>query len=340
MPNPVTQQERLIARRSKPMERALQRWMLKRAREEAAKQTKALRLKKGGGFTVSKALVRGEPIDVARQKLSNARLRLDGLDWREEWEEEPTREERESAASEVSKAKRNYERVSKAEPIDQELLDILMRFGIAQATGAAGRIGTQGDIKRLVDPKRLKRELQSKDFRLKVFTELERWATKRARGISVDTRKMVKRSIMQILSDAGGEFPQPSAGEMARRIRTQFHGEDPEGRVFAFSPERAALIARTELAQAENTGTANGYEAAGVKKIRWLAKRDGRSGKRHHEKMHNKEVRFGDETFITPLGNRLRWPADPRAPIEDTANCRCAFRAVIVKGDKRQEIGT
>jgi len=323
MPNPLTQQNRLVARRAKTMERSLTRWMLRRAREQAAEKIKALRRKADGGWTT---IAKREPLLVASRRLNDARNYLNEID---SWGDDPTGEARKIATAAVSKSKRDYERVLKADPIDQELLDILMRFGIAQSEDAALRIGYESGVKRLVDSQQLKRALASKEFKLKIFTEAKKWATSRARHISADTRGMVTDSIMRVLTDAASEVPMPSTGEIARRIRTQFHGTDPKGRVFAFSPERAALIARTELAQATNTGTFNGYKAAGVKKIRWLAKRDGRSGDRHHERMHGEEIELG-ERFTLPDGTRMRHPGDPSAPIKHTANCRCAVRAVIV----------
>jgi len=288
MPNRQQQQERLIERRSKPMIRALQNWMLKRAREEAARQTKLLRLKKGGkGYTVAK----------------------------------------------------RYELISKAEGIDEELLAILMRFGVAQATDASFRVGSMSGVDRILNPKRLKAALTDKRFKLKIFTELEGWATKRVREVEIETRKLVKESIMSLLTDAADEDVLPSTGEIARRIRTTFHSEKVGNRIYAWSPERAALIARTELAQAENTAAFQTYglidktarEKGYYSVVRWLAKTgDRRSGKRRHWKMHGKEVKVG-EAFILPSGARGKHPGDPALPIGDLANCRCGHRIVLKK---------
>ncbi len=101
----------------------------------------------------------------------------------------------------------------------------------------------------------------------------------------------------------------------------------PDVREYAFSPERAALIARTETSIAENAGIFAGYEASGVEEIEWLAFRDGRSGDRHHERMHGKRVKLGDY-FILPSGAQMMFPGDSDGPIGDLANCRCTSRAV------------
>lgn len=222
-------------------------------------------------------------------------------------------------------------RVSKAAGDDEELKAILMRFGVAFAEDSAISVSatTQG-LDTIVDPKLVAREMQQKEFKLKLFQQLDGWYSKRAEQISADTKKMVRDSIQRLITQSLLETPRPSMGEIARRIRTQTHGEDVEGRIYAFSPERAAVIARTELVQAENTGKFEAYKVAGVKKKRWLAKRDGKSGDRHHERMHGVTIDI-DEKFTTPLGNDLRFPGDPRAPIGDTVNCRCSLRAVVVE---------
>ncbi len=87
------------------------------------------------------------------------------------------------------------------------------------------------------------------------------------------------------------------------------------------------LIARTEMAQAENTGIVEGYKASGVKRLVWLAYKDGRSGDREHDEMHRVETPVG-VPFELPDGTRMRYPGDPAAPIKHTANCRCSVGSV------------
>jgi len=284
MPNPLTQHERLLAVKTKPLELALSRWMMKRAREESARQVKLLS-KQGGLWVVGK----------------------------------------------------HRELVSKADGIDQDLFDLLMRYGINQATDSAGRT-IAGPVTRVLDPKMLQQAMQSKAFKLKIFTILDGWATEQAKRIPAETARLVKKSIMDLLTSAAGEIPQPSIGEMARRIRTQFHGEDAAGRVYAWSPERAALIARTEMNMASNTGAFTGYQkideiskdTGWEPRKRWLAKTDGQSGDRHHEMLNNVTIGV-DEYFETWLGEKMLYPGDPSADIKELANCRCAHRIVMVK---------
>lgn len=212
---------------------------------------------------------------------------------------------------------------------DEELVAILMRFGLAQTKEAALRVASStADIEQLIDPQDLAREIRSKDTQIVFFQTVKDWAEERASFILEDTKNEVRDSVNRLIEESMTETPRPSTGEIARRIRTQYHG-DAGSRMFAFSPERAALIARTEMAQAENKGTFEGYKIAGVKMKRWLSYRDGRSGDRQHNKMHNVTIPIGDK-FETPLGNRLMYPGDSSAPIKETANCRCGMRAVIV----------
>lgn len=146
-------------------------------------------------------------------------------------------------------------------------------------------------------------------------------------GIAKETREGVRDSIRTLVREGLAEIPTPSAGEIARRIRSTYLGEVDKP-PFLVSSERAALIARTELAQDQNTGIFAGYVEIGAKRKVWSAYSDGRSGDRHHELMDGKSVPLGED-FVTPLGNRLRYPGDPAAPIKETANCRCTITAEV-----------
>lgn len=101
-----------------------------------------------------------------------------------------------------------------------------------------------------------------------------------------------------------------------------------------FSPARAALIARTELADADTAGALAGFAAVDVEKARWLAKpNDGRSGERMHYKMNQHKALpviglIGADRsrwFRLPSGERARRPVDPLLPVGERVNCRCVL---------------
>lgn len=117
--------------------------------------------------------------------------------------------------------------------------------------------------------------------------------------------------------------PVGEADELYRRFGSKMQA--PGERALIFSPERAELIARTELGQAENAGIYAGYVETGVDEIEWLGYRDGRSGQRQHDRMVGVRVKVG-EMFVLPSGVRLRHPGDMDAPIGETVNCRCTTR--------------
>jgi hypothetical protein len=193
---------------------------------------------------------------------------------------------------------------------------LLARFGARAVSDAATEV-TAGSLVQGV--------LEGRTPRIKVFQEWRAGLDRRVSDLRESTREAVRAAVQTIVSEAEAEVPRPSTGSIARRIRTQLTAE--EGRVLAFSSERAALIARTELNIGANTGLAGGYEALGVEQIEWIAYRDGRSGDRHHERMHGKRTRLG-EPFTLPSGAQLRWPGDQDGPIGELANCRCTTRAV------------
>lgn len=93
---------------------------------------------------------------------------------------------------------------------------------------------------------------------------------------------------------------------------------------------RSEVIARTESLRATHQGTeeafnelAEGGAVNGRTMVsEWFATGGGRT-RDSHRAMHGQTRPFG-EPFVSGLGNKLRFPGDPQAPIADTAQCRCS----------------
>ena len=204
-----------------------------------------------------------------------------------------------------------------APPTDQELIDLLTKFGLLQIK-TAGRDVAAGLGGKWVTPPQLAATVRRQKAVL-------------VQNIMKETRAAVRGQLRKMLLDASKEKPIPSIGEIARRIRNTYLGPKDQ-RPMVVNPARAMLIARTEAVQTENTGIQQGMAIAGVAWIEWRAHTDGKSGDRHHERMNGKRItmagsRGSDKTkwFQTPLGNQLRFPGDPTGPIKETANCRCTI---------------
>jgi len=218
----------------------------------------------------------------------------------------------------------------------EDLLELLTRYGLRQID-ETGRLtySSLGGGRWVIPPSLVDGLLAEK--------------TVLVQRIAAETRSSVRESLRRLMDTALHESPAPSVGEIARRIRTQFHGAtggeargglvdvtepgilptETQGygarsNLYAFSSERAALIARTEAQQYESTGIFAGMDEAGVEEIEWLSSNNPNHGDRRHDLMNGKTVRLG-EYFVTPLGNRMRYPGDPEAPIKETANCGCSF---------------
>ena len=92
---------------------------------------------------------------------------------------------------------------------------------------------------------------------------------------------------------------------------------------------RADTIARTETLSALNMGRHQAVEQViATGKVRrqdvrlvWDAAKDRRTRDTHWD-LDGQSVAYG-EAFHTIRGNTIRFPGDPRAPAEETINCRC-----------------
>jgi len=82
---------------------------------------------------------------------------------------------------------------------------------------------------------------------------------------------------------------------------------------------RAALIARTEVHNATQYGTMQGYKQAGLTTKIWVAVMDGATRDTHASV--DGEERPIDRTF----SNGLMFPGDPNGPAEEVINCRCVL---------------
>lgn len=104
---------------------------------------------------------------------------------------------------------------------------------------------------------------------------------------------------------------------------------------------RAETIARTETLKVVNQARyeslqqvidQSGIEPVRVERI-WHATRDKRT-RDSHLAMDGQTVGL-DEAFTSGLGNRLMFPGDPTAPLEDFINCRCVVTTRINPAARR-----
>lgn len=226
---------------------------------------------------------------------------------------------------------RRHGYVAKAGPSEDtlmaELRALLLRYGLRSARSAANRAGEAVGADIVIPESFVRDALAGREVPLKWIERLVRDTERRVDDIAEETRALIRQTVSAVIRDANAETPKPSSSEVARRIRTTTLATDSRG-VYALSSERAIVVAQTELAIAENTGAFESYREAGVTEVEWLARTDGRSGSRHHERMHGKRVRVG-ERFTLPSGARLRFPGDPRGPVGEIVNCRCAVAPVM-----------
>jgi len=131
-----------------------------------------------------------------------------------------------------------------------------------------------------------------------------------------DRADIFLRSINETTLDKlKGEFAASIAAEEGRealinRIQDTYGG---------IKKARGALIARTEVHNATQFGTMQGYKQAGLNTKIWVAVVDG-STRESHAGVDGEE-----RPIDRPFSNGLMFPGDPRGSAEEVINCRCVI---------------
>ena len=205
------------------------------------------------------------------------------------------------------------------EPIEdeaflQELFTLILRYGLIQASDAAARTAKviEGSM-RLSGAGRL--------VPLKEFKGVATMASRHAREVFTTTQVEVSEKVERIIRTAMSADVEPSNRDLVLALREEIT------EVPALSWERAEMIARTEMSIAENIGTVEQYEDAGVEEVEWLAY-SSPIWPRRHDLMNGERVKVGDY-FTLPSGVKLRHPGDPLGPAGEVINCRCATAPVL-----------
>lgn len=197
---------------------------------------------------------------------------------------------------------------TEAQLLDQ-LRRLLIGYGVREMRDAAIGAGREVGERIIIPESFVADAIAGKPIRIKWLEEAVERGDQRAAEMIEGIRDDMRRTVQDFV----GEQREPSMGEVAQRLRERFT---------EISDARATLWARTEEAQATNTGIFNGYMMAGVEELEWSRSGTGDPGDRRHDLMDGVRVKIG-EMFVTPLGNRLRYPGDPLGPIKETANCSC-----------------
>lgn len=151
-------------------------------------------------------------------------------------------------------------------------------------------------------------EFAGSSFRFHLGAEISSWIDKRADVFLNFINDTTFETLKQQFSDsiAGGETRE----QLITRVR------DTYGNI---SSKRAKTIARTEVHNATQFGTMEGYKQAGLTTKIWVAVMD------ESTRMSHASVDGEERPFNTPFSNGLMYPGDPSGPAEETINCRCTI---------------
>ena len=158
-----------------------------------------------------------------------------------------------------------------------------------------------------------------------------------------ETDREFRNNMRKFLSQWLTEDPGITHAELARRIRFSFYADGADVLAPGQKPTRgileplergpritrdvfgrASLVARTEMAMAQNTGNIESIKASGLEYKMWISQKS--NGGRGHQEMNGEVVPVG-EPFILPDKTPMMYPGDPSGPIKHLANCRCSVVA-------------
>lgn len=145
---------------------------------------------------------------------------------------------------------------------------------------------------------------------------LSRWADETATPFASPPSPRPGRVAPPADTEPEASVSPPSPGEVARRVRVEAEGVS-----------RSAVTAAREQARAEIA------PALGATMKVWRTRHDSRVRPSHGE-LEGTAVPIG-ESFSTITGTSLQFPGDPRAPLGETAGCRCRLAYRLGAGQAR-----
>ena len=224
-----------------------------------------------------------------------------------------------------------------------ELTRILWAYGLRIATDNYN----DGASREILKPGMVRAALAGKDIRIKLFQALQDGLPVRVDLVTERTKTAILDYVRKVGTDAMLEHPQPSVGEVARRIQAMMIKPEGDPRFFAFTSERAAVIARTEVGQAQALGYFQGIvdTSDDADEMEWGS---WPGGGRSHEKVNGKRITVGDmrgsdesRWFEIPdtiaktgriiPGCRIPYPRYADGPPRHIIQCRCFTRILSRK---------
>lgn len=187
-----------------------------------------------------------------------------------------------------------------------EILESFETFG-PQAVIDAGRDGVAFAGKTRGAPRRVLTGVNFDVENPRVQEALENLSAKFVVNVTDGTRALVSRIL------TGLEASSKTTPEIA----------DALAESFAFSPGRAARIARTETNSASNLGNFLGYVQAGVSRKEWISDPAAADFPRRHDLVNGQIVGI-DEPFVVNDGELMQ-PGDMNGNVDDVVSCRCTM---------------
>lgn len=158
-------------------------------------------------------------------------------------------------------------------------------------------------------------ELVGSSGKFRLSAEVTTWFTQRTdvflRTINETTYKRLQKEFEASL--AAGE----NRNQLIERVQTTYK---------SITEARAAMIARTEVHNATQYGTMEGYRQAGMSLKIWVSVGDADTrGSDPMDEADHLSMDGEERPLDMPFSNGLMYPGDPRGSAAETINCRCVI---------------
>lgn len=157
--------------------------------------------------------------------------------------------------------------------------------------------------------------LRTPDENIAAFAEEVRRVVLSARDMAREVLQNSRRHAVTVARRVRRDNPEATNADIAAAVRSDQDWLRAAARTMSTTYSAASAVG---LVDAVNRAVGENH------RVVWISRGDTRV-RESHRRLHGKVRKPGAAFKTWPTGQRLAFPGDPRAPLDETINCRCAL---------------